>query len=177
MDLNSLKYSGEQDRCYGVAGMTIALVAFDGEELLEGVSVEGDTGEDVALNYDFFFKGNPRMSAKFVWGRTVEHLQLSAAMMFGNLLCRRYVLGHQSSLDRETIDFLRTIVREEGRKICSLDDDESDSIFSRSFRDAERLFTHSAVHPMAHQFASIFAERRSLSAAEAIDILHRLGNR
>ena len=65
----SLHYTDDRDMAYGVAGMTITLVALDGEEYFAGIDLDAPAGEQMLMSHDFGFKGNPRMSAKIVWER------------------------------------------------------------------------------------------------------------
>ena len=72
---NELKYRNEDDKCYGVAGMTIGLLVFNGDKMLSSVSVDAPAGEMMDLTDDFYFSGNPQISASVVW-RTLYQLSL-----------------------------------------------------------------------------------------------------
>ena len=64
-----LSYRNENDRCYGAAGMAIGLVVFDGEDMLAGISLDAPAHAMMEMNQDFFFTGNPSLSAKAAWNR------------------------------------------------------------------------------------------------------------
>lgn len=176
MELSELKYNDELDKSYGLAGMVISLVASDGEELLSEISMDAPAGESLVMSHDYFFSGNPRMSAKVVWSATLEHFRLSTSMLLGNVMCRRYVL-RRLPVDRATSDCLRELVCSEAGDSCALERDEADALFDRCYSYVDRLFSHNAVHSMAVEFSEILRKRRSLSAQEALETLNRLGNR
>ena len=69
---------------------------------------------------------------------------------------------------------MRAMVRDEGRELCSLDDDEIAEIFDQTLSYLERLYANTAVATIADSLSSALRTRRSLSAAEALDFLARL---
>ena len=40
--MENLKYSDDNDRSYGAAGMAIGLVVYDGEDMLASITLGGD---------------------------------------------------------------------------------------------------------------------------------------
>lgn len=176
MNIEELKYKDELDKSYGISGMVIALVACDGEDLLSAVSMDAPADESVAMTNDYFFRGNPRISAKIAWNTMIGHFRLSISMLLGNVMCRNYVLRHLP-LDRATAGSLREIVRSGASDDCALETDEADAIFERCYHDIDRLFSHQGVHSMAVEFSDVLRKRRSLEAREAIELLNSLGNR
>ena len=58
-----LSYTNEAHRAYGVAGMAISLVIFDGEDMLASVDIDRNPGEmmEMARFPDY---RNPSLSAK-----------------------------------------------------------------------------------------------------------------
>lgn len=172
----SLRYSDERDKTYGIAGMAITLVACDGEKYLAGIHLDAEPGECVVMTHDYGFKGNPRMSAKIVWNQTLNDLRTSTSMVLGNIACRRYVLGGRAMSESDTAG-IRQAVRTEGAEHCSLDTDEADALFDSCLGYVHRIFTHSGIHSIARGFADRLADRRSMTAAEAVEILAQLGLR
>ncbi len=176
MDNNSLSYTDDRDKAYGITGMTITLVACDGEHLLSQIDLDAAPGETMAMTHAYGFRGNPRMSAKIVWSQTLGDLRTTASMALGNLACRRYVLAHRR-LNRAEADALRDVIRGEAMEHCALEADEADALFDECLRFVDGIFTHSRVHDLAHSFAAELSERRNMSAGEAFELLQRLGLR
>lgn len=168
-----LSYIDEKDKSYGLAGMAISLVALDGEEFLNGMSIDAPVGEGVDLSQNFYFIGNPRFSAKIAWNEMLKHLHLSSGMVISNVMCRNYV-QHRHKLSSELIEALKEFIREEAKENCSLDEDESDMLFEKSLRYFDRLFSYSRVHDIAHEFAETIVKQRRLSSREIIEQLSQL---
>ena len=168
-----LSYIDEKDKSYGLAGMAISLVALDGEEFLNGMSIDAPVGEGVDLSQNFYFIGNPRFSAKIAWNEMLKHLQLSSGMVISNVRCRNYV-QHRHKLSSELIEALKEFIREEAKENCSLDEDERDMLFEKSLRYFARLFSYSRVHDIAHEFAETIVKQRRLSSREIIEQLSQL---
>lgn len=174
MDHSNLRYTDERDKIYGLAGMAITLVALDGEKYLCEISLDAPAGESIVMSHDYGFKGNPRMSARIVWKQTLADLRMTASMTLGNIVCRRYVLGHRGVAD-DDINPVREAVRADASDHCGLDNDESDRLFDGCLSYVQRVFRHPGVQEVAHSFADHIGRRRTLSGAEAIEILSSLG--
>ena len=86
MTPNTLQYSDDRDKAYGVAGMTITLVALDGEDYFSGIDLDAPAGEHIIMSHDYGFRGNPRMSAKVVWEQIMRELRITASLALGNLM-------------------------------------------------------------------------------------------
>ena len=87
--MEKLRYTDETDRCYGAAGMAISLVVFDGEDILSAISLDGPEGsQTMTLAPEFFFAGNPGVSAKTAWRQILKNYNLGIAMVTANLLCK-----------------------------------------------------------------------------------------
>lgn len=168
-----LKYIDEKDRSYGLAGMAISMVVLDGEEYIGGLSIDAPNGEGFELTQDFYFVGNPRLSAKIAWNEILKHFQLSTGMVISNVVCRNYVQRRQK-LNSELISVLKEFIRNEAKTNCSLDDDESDMIFEKSLSYFDRLFSYARVHEITNDFVSSISQRRSLTAQEVIEQLRQL---
>lgn len=176
MNEPSLRYTDERDKSYGIAGMAITLVAIDGEKYLAEIRLDAEPGDCMVMTHDFGFKGNPRMSAKIVWNQTLNELRTGASMTLGNLACRRYVLGGTGMSHADT-ESIRAAVRKEALEHCELEADEADALFDSCMSYVDRIFRHSGVHRVAHSFVEQLMSRRTMSAAEAIELLAQLGMR
>ena len=90
--MENLKYSDDNDRSYGAAGMAIGLVVYDGEDMLASITLDGDPNDMVSMSPDFYFAGNPGVSAKTAWNQILKNYNLGIAMVMSNLLCRNLVM-------------------------------------------------------------------------------------
>ncbi len=171
--MKSFKYTDDTDRSYGAAGMAIGLMVFDGEETLSSITLDGDPNDMVVLSPDFYFAGNPAVSAKSVWNQMLKNYNISLGMLMSNFLCRHIVNG-KHNLPSELRDFLHQLAREEGHEICSLDDDEIDSLFDKNFNYLNRVFAHRGVQSVARDFAETLLKRRTLSRLEVLELLDAL---
>lgn len=171
--MKSFSYTDEQDRCYGAAGMAIGLVVYDGEELLASVSLESEPHETVQLTQDFFFAGNPGVSAKSAWNQLVKNYNIGTSMIIANLLCR-YLVNRRSYMPEALRKELFDLVAEEGAEVCALESDEVQRLFDKNFNYLSRVFSHRGVQTVAHDFASALASRRTLSRLDALDLLASL---
>lgn len=169
----SLKYTDENDKCYGVTGMAIGIVALDSEELLDSLSLDTDSGDSVKFTSEYYFSGNPRLSAKIAWNEILRHFQLSIAMMISNVMCRHYVSRHATISD-DIRKAMMEIATAEGRDTCSLDDDEINGMFVKSYNYLHRLFNHTGVQAVANDFARTLSARRSLTRSEVVEELRAL---
>lgn len=169
----SLKYVDEDDRCYGLTGMAMAIVVWDCENLLSSIDVDASPDTMMEFAPQYYFSGNPRLSAKLAWTQLVEHFQLSMGLMISNVLCRNCVL-HRKEVRREMIELMMTYLTEEGQETCSLDKDEIDSMFNKSYNYLFRLFNHHGVQSIAHDFAAKIKNRRRLSVSEVVEELRAL---
>ena len=172
-DLSVLRYADEEDRSFGLAGMTIALVLWDGEPFLASLSIDKPVGESMEFTPAFGFCGNPRFSASLAWREMLKQFELSAAMIMGNAMCRAYI-GSSQPLSSEAASALRSVISEEARDLCSLEDDEIDIVFNKTRRYLDRAFSHAGVSVIARDFANTLMQRRHLSAVEAFEILSSL---
>lgn len=174
MNEPTLRYSDEREKAYGIAGMTITLVACDGEELLEEIHLDAEPGSCMVMSHDYGFKGNPRMSAKIVWEQTLKDLRITASMALGNLACRRYIMSHRGMTAAET-DGIKAAVMAEAKEHCALEDDESERLFDSCYSYVDRIFRHAGMAGVADSFAGELTRRRTMSAMEAFEYLSSLG--
>lgn len=170
----TIKYKDEKDKSYGLAGMAISMAIWDGEDLIDAIDIDAQPGEAVEFTPDFYFSGNPRVSARSAWNMILKHFQLASGMMIANVMCRSYINDHATSIDRQLKDLMRSMVRDEAREECSLDNDEADMVFDKSFNYLDRVFSHRTVRAVADDFATSIRDRRRMTHAEIVEALRML---
>lgn len=171
--IKTLQYRDGNDRAYGVAGMAVSLVLWDGEPFLAAISLDNPVGESIEFTPAFGFSGNPRMTASIAWREIAKQFELSTAMIMGNVMCRSYIVASQP-LSVEEKNVLRDIILQEGNTSCSLEADEVDRLFNKTYRYLDRVFSHSGVAGLVHNLARTLNERRRMSALEVFEILDDL---
>lgn len=169
-----LKYIDEEDKCYGVTGMAVAIMVWDGEKLLSSISLDAPANETMKFTSEFYFSGNPRLSAKFAWNKILEHYQLSIGMLIANLMCRNVVL-RQTQISNELRSLAYKYILEEGQEICSLEADEIKLLFDKSYNYLKNIFNHPSVQNIISEFALKLRQQRNLSQKEVIENLQTLG--
>lgn len=170
---DKLKYVDERDKSFGIAGMAISIVALDGEQYLESLSIDAPLGHSVELSEDFYFTGNPRLSAKIAWNEMLRHFRISSGMLISNAVCRNYV-QHRRKLSKEIVELLKSTISQVAIDSCSLEQDECDDLFEKDFAYFDNLFSYARVHEIATQFADEIVRKRSMSAPEIIEQLRQL---
>lgn len=170
----NLRYRNEDDRCYGATGMTVALVVMEGEDLLSTVNLDAENADGL-IEYagEYFFNGNPGLSAKSAWNTILKHFNCSMAAAIGNVMCRRYILDRER-MDDTTKKFLLQLMIEEGHDTCDLDDDETRRLFDKNFVYLTRVFTHQGVQSVCHDFADVLKRRRRMSRLDILEQLRSL---
>ena len=149
-------------------------MVYDGEEMLSAISLDGPAGsQTMTLAPEFFFAGNPGISAKTAWRQILKNYNLGIAMVTANLLCR-YLVNRHTGLPDDVREALHDLAVEEGTDACQLEADEIDAIFDKNINYLTRVFSHRGVHSVAHDFASALQQRRSLSRLDAIEMLQSL---
>lgn len=168
-----LKYSDEQDQCYGVTGMAVSLVIWDADDMLARIDLDAD--DNIEFVPEYYFAGNPRLSAKVAWQYILKHYQASMGMMIGNVMCRNY-MQHNTTPDSHTRTALLECLEEEGADTCSLETDEIHRLFDRSYSYLDRVFAHSGVQKVVRDFARELQAHRSLSRGDVAEMLADLRN-
>lgn len=168
---NILRYSDEKDKSYGVAGMAIAVVAYDCEDSLSGISIDASADDCVKFGTEFYFIGNPRLSAKVAWSEILKHFRLGTGLLVANAMSRSYV-QHRRPLTAEVQNAIRNFIHKSGAADdVQLGEDEIDAVFDRNIDFFDRLFRMQATHDAAHALAADLIDRRHLSAAETVERL------
>lgn len=167
----SLKYTDEKDKSYGLAGLAVSLFIYDSDEYLSSLSLD----DEVPVNFvpGFYFVSNPDFSAKEVWSHLVKQYELFIAMTVGNYLCRQLVYKGKN-VDPFAKTELRKSVYEEGKNVCSLEDDEIESYFTREYSNMQKVFSHPGVQQVVRNFAEKLEESRTLSHDDIVSILRAL---
>lgn len=174
--MQSLKYTDERDKVYGLTGMAVTIVALNGSDCIGGIDLDAGAAERFILLSSVEFGSNSHVSAKSVWAQSVKDLRLTVSAALGNLACRRYVLAN-SFMRSSEVAALRDAMREDAAQWCQLDNDEADRVFDHCRNYVEHLFMHEGIRGVAHKFASRLAEARSYSGNETVEILSSLGLR
>ena len=168
---SNLKYIDETDRCYGLAGSAIGLYIYDGEPFIQMIDIDGD--EKLKLSNEYYFVTNPRFSTRMMWNRLIKQFEMTMAMTLSDYLCRCLV-NRRSAPNRDDRETLRVTVTAEGIESCSLEQEEADAIFEKTYNYMNRVFSHSAVQSIARDFASQLASRRSLDHTDVVELLQSL---
>lgn len=168
-----LSYRNEDDKCYGATGMAIAVVVFDGEDMLSAVDLDAAPESMLELAEDFYFSGNPGLSAKSAWNRMLGNFNISMASSIANVMCRSVILDH-TPVSADIKNYLRECVIEAGHDICDLEDDESGRLFDKNYMYLHRVFNHTGVQGIAHDFADVLKRRRRLTRMDVMEQLRAL---
>lgn len=169
----SLKYIDEDDKTYGVAGMAVGMVIFDGEDLLSSISIDNNPHKVIEFTGEFYFSGNPHLSPKRAWNQILQHYNLSMAMLISNIMCRNIVMK-KISVASDIRKAIYRIIEEEGRKSCSLEEDEIDGLFEKNYNYLHRIFNHHGVQSIINDFVDTLKTRRTLSRNEVLEELKSL---
>lgn len=168
-----MKYRDELDKSYGVAGMALGLSVYDAADLFTAVTLDADGTECIQFTPEFFFAGNPRLSARGSWQYILGHYRISVGLAVANALCRRMVLDNDK-VDNALRNELFNAAIEDGRDYCQLERDEVEPIFDEALSNMERLFGNSRVRKAMDAFADALQRRRTLSHIDVTDILQQL---
>lgn len=173
--MKDFAYTDISDKCYGMAGRAITLRVLDNNYMIHHITIDNnDEEEAMTFTPDFFFCANPRYSAKITWNEMLKQYQMLVGLVVGDIMCRTRVRARRP-VDVGVVDDIRRLVEDEGRDACSLDDDEIDTVFNKTFRYLDRVFCDSRVQQMADIFADTLQRRRSLAGDEIADMLNSLG--
>ena len=98
---------------------------------------------------------------------------LTMAMTLSDYLCRCHV-NRNSTPSRDARETLRLPVTAEGMESCSLEQEEANAIFEKTYTYMNRIFNHSGVQSIARNFAEHLASSRSLDHADIVELLDTL---
>lgn len=171
---NVLGYKDDNDRCYGLSGMAMAIVVTDSEELLASIDLDAaDSDEMMKFSPQYFFAGNPRLSARLAWNHLVEHYQLTMGLAIANVLSRYYV-NRRQEITSEILDAMHQAMISEGKYTCELDEDEVNMLFNKQFSYMQRLFRHPGVQGVVRNFADDLSHCRHMTVNEVIEGFRKL---
>lgn len=168
-----LAYKNEKDKCYGATGMAIAVVLFDAEDMLTAVNLDAEPAQMMEFTHDYYYSGNPSVSATTSWKTLVRNFNLAMGVSIGNVLCRKLVLDGVS-IDRDIVDALCESAVADASEVCALEEDEARHIFDKNMNYLHRVFSHGGVKSVAHDFAGRLQRARRLSRLEILEQLHAL---
>lgn len=171
-DKITLNYRNDNDRAFGLAGMAISLAALDAIDYVSSISIDAE-GPMVTFADDFYFSGSSSISPKATWNNLLHNFYVTSAMVIANIMARSFV-DHGRDIPTSILDDIRAEMIAEGQNSCALDEDEVDSVYTKSYSEMRRIFANSRLHPAIKTFAKDIEKRRELSALEIIDELKSL---
>lgn len=167
-----LKYSNEDDRAFGLAGMAISIASLDALDRVTEIFLDSE-GPMVEFSQDYYFSSSPAVSPKAVWNNLMTNLQLTTSLVLGNIMARSLIrVGVEA--ENEIFDEIRGLVREEGKEICALDEEEADTLFDKMMRHSRKLFYNPRLQPAVKQLAGVISRRRRLSVLDLAEELELL---
>lgn len=169
----TLAYQNEDDRAYGLAGMTISLAALRAIDRVVRISLDSD-GPMVEFSHEYYFSGSPSISPKATWDNLVQNFHITTAMVVSNILARSMVRLKNSEVPHDLLDVVLKEVHREGMDTCGLDEDEIDNLYNHALNRSHRLFSNPRFHPAVDELARVISRRRELSGMEIQDELHIL---
>ncbi len=168
-----LAYINEEDRCYGLAGMAISLAALD--EIDQVISFSLDEKEVmVRFSHQYYYPGYSNTSPKATWNNLIHNFQITSAMAVSNLMSRHLIHRKSLRLSSDLIDALYERILEEGLQTCGLEEDEIRTLFDKTMRYSQRIFSNPRIYPLIEEFANIISRRRTLTSSETIAELRAL---
>lgn len=167
--METLKYKDETDRCYGVAGMTLAAFILDYEKYISSISIERPDIESIEFSHEFYTFTPENISAKAAWAHTLEQYQMVLSMLISNVMCRSMVKEQKEvsyAVNRSILPLLHDYTEE-----CQIDDDEAQQLFDKHFDYLNRAYHNSRLHAVARRLADELSSRRQLLHSDLTDLL------
>lgn len=171
-EIFTLSYLNEDDKAYGLAGMAISLAALDAMDRVAEVSLD-NAGPMVTFSNQYYFSGSPSISPKATWDNLLHNYYVTSAMVISNVMARSLVRLRRD-VPSDVMKKIHEEIAEEGRNVCSLEDDEIETIYDKTRSYMGRIFRNPRLHPAIEDFARTLSRRRSLSGNEIIDELRAL---
>jgi hypothetical protein len=157
-----IKYRNDNDKAYGVAGMALGLAVFDVSALSRGIDMDAVGFECLQFAPDFFFEGNPLMSAKDSWKHTYSHFQVIMGLSIANAMCRKMLLDH-GSIDRKMRLLLLEAACNEGMLACQLEKEEVERLFDKYYSHLLSVFSNREIAQAVSEFATIIRQERTIT--------------
>jgi len=168
-----MSFRDERDKCYGVASMALGLEVYQAERLYGGVTVDADGARCIRFTPEYYFAGNPRLSASMVWQHLLSHFKVSIGIAIAGTLGRMIVLDGQQP-DQQLRNSLLEAACADGEDYCQLERDEVQPIFDKAYSSLLRLFNEDEVHRAIKVMADTLQKRRTLTQTEIAELLQRL---
>lgn len=160
----TLSYSNEDDRAYGLAGMSISLAALDAIDSVVDISLDAE-GPMVNFSQEYYYSLSPAVSPKSVWENLMRNYHITASMVIGNVLARSLVRLHED-LPKDVEREIFSEIEAEGEETCGLEKDEIETFYHRILSQHRRIFANPRLHPAITELAGIISRRRRLSGLE-----------
>lgn len=167
-----LAYRSEEDRSYGLAGMTIALATLDAIDNVVRINLDSE-GPMVLFTNEFFWGNSQAASPKAYWHTLIRNFQITASLALYNVLSRCMV-RERGADPTAMLDALMPVIISEGMDVCSLEEDEAHNLYNNSLMQARRTFGNPRLHPYVDRLADLLAHRRTLTGREIAEELHAL---
>ena len=165
----TLNYSNEDDRAYGLAGMTISLASLDAIDKVVEVSLDAE-GPMVTFSQEYYYSLSPAVSPKMVWENLIRNFHITSSMVIANVLARSLVrLGEDAPKD--VLDEVYGEIEAEGEETCGLEKDEIEAFYNKIVMQNRRIFGNPRLRPAIAELASIISRRRNMSGLELRDEL------
>lgn len=172
-DKLTLKYLNEDDRAYGLAGMTISLAALDATDRVAEISLDSD-GPMVTFAHQYYFCGTPSISPKATWNNLMQNYYITSAMVLSNIMARSVVRLQLNELPQELLDEIKENIVLEGKDVCGLEDDEIDRLYQKVYTYMRRIFYNPRLHPAIKEYVRVLSRRRRMSGSDIYDELRLL---
>ena len=168
-----MKYRDEIDKCYGVAGMSVALAILDAEDLLIGVTLDGDGLDCINMVPQYYSVGNPLLSPTSAWQDVFQRFQVTLGMTIADSMCRK-MLHDKGVVDKKLRQALLNAACEEGKSSCQLENDEVERIFDKYFQYMLQTFKNRNVHTVITSMVERLKADRALSSCDVLEMLRSL---
>ena len=169
----TLKYKDKTDRAYGLTGMSICMCLMENEQYIHLVDIDAEADHGIEFTPDFYHIRNQSLSAKAVWKDNLERFRLLTGLVVSNIMCRALVRNREE-ISRELSDLLLRHLQTEAEELCSLQADETRSVFAESLNFFHRVFTHPQVNSIVREMVDELQGRRKLEYEAVIHILRPL---
>lgn len=171
---SSLRYKDEADRAFGAAGMTVAVVVCNAEDILVAVDIDAPEPSDMMeLADSYYLAGSRAKSVSAAWQQTLSAFRATLVMAAGNVLARE-IVGSRRDVEPGMRRALHDAVVAEGVESCQLEPDEVDDLFSSTYSYLHRVFSHGGVAGVTSDFATLLRRERRLSCGDILSALSPL---
>lgn len=165
-----LRYADLEDKCYGVAGMTIAMFIFNAESYLAGISIDRSDLDSLEFNPEFQFARTQDISAKSVWNHILKRFNLASGLLISNVISRYYLRRRQNIPAEVSKELLRRLA-EEGKSSCELEAEEVEGVFNKNMSYLDRAFNSPNVEYAVRTLVSRLQADHHLAIDEIIELM------